>query len=101
MDKLMMKDLQDKALQNKGIMLFEKHIKRIEWLHSEDKKISNATLGKKYIVIDDQTNETIFSTNKMIDIEAEFCVSAIKVRKCIREGKVLNGKYRVERCENE
>lgn len=95
----MMKDLQDKALQNKGIMLFEKHIKRIEWLHSEDKKISNAKLGKNYIVIDELTNEIVFSANKMIDIEAEFCVSAIKVRKCIKEGKMLDDKYRVVRCK--
>jgi len=101
MDKLVMKDVQDKALRNKGIIAFEKYIKRIEWLHSADKNISSAKLGKKYIVIDEQTNEIIFSTDKMIDIEAEFCVSATKVRKCIREGKVLNGKYRVERCENE
>ena len=99
MDKLVMKEIQDKALQDRGIMAFEKYVKRIEWLHSEDKKISNAKLGKNYIVIDELSNEIVFSANKMIDIEAEFCVSAIKVRKCIKEGKMLNDKYRVVRCK--
>jgi hypothetical protein len=93
-----MKEIQDKALQDKGIMAFEKYVKRIEWLHSEDKK-TNAKLGKNYIVIDELTNEIVFSTDKMIDIEVEFCVSAIKVRKCIKEGKMLNDKYRVVRCK--
>lgn len=99
MNKLMIKDAQEKALKNKGIIAFEKYIKRIEWLHPTDEYIPSVKSDRKYIVIDAKTKESVFSADKLFDIAKEFCSSQTRVSECVVEGKLLKKKYIVERCK--
>ena len=83
----------------KGIDLFEKYIRRIEWLHPEDEKY-NIRGNKKYKVIN-KSGEIVFEAEKLSDIAKEFCTSVSRVTACVNSISLLCGEYLVERCEDE
>ena len=92
------KDVQEKALQDKGLIAFEKYVGRINWLHPEEapKKLK----GRKYIVLNGK-GEVVFESRNITNIAKEFGLSVSRVTNSINSLTLLKGEYLVERCENE
>ena len=92
------KDVQQQATQDKGLIAFEKYVGRINWLHPEEapKKLK----GRKYIVLNGK-GEVVFESRNIPNIAKEFGLSVSRVTSCINSVSLMKGEYLVERCENE
>ena len=92
------KDAQEKALQDKGLIAFEKYVGRINWLHPEEtpKKLK----GRKYIVLNGE-GEIVFESRNITNIAKEFGLSVSRVTSCINSVSLMKGEYLVERCKDE
>ena len=92
------KDVQEKALQDKGLIAFEKYVGRINWLHPEE--TPKNLKGRKYIVLNGE-GEIVFESRNITNIAKEFELSVSRVTSCINSVSLMKGEYLVERCENE
>ena len=92
------KDVQQQATQDKGLIAFEKYVGRINWLHPEEapKKLK----GRKYIVLNGK-GEVVFESRNISNIAKEFGLSVSRVTSCINSVSLMKGEYLVERCGDE
>lgn len=92
------KDVQAQAVQDKGLIAFEKYIGRINWLHPEEDP--DEVRNKRYRVLN-KDGEIVFEAHKISQIAKEICVSVSHVSNCMNSLKYIKGEYLVERCGDE
>lgn len=93
------REVQAQAMEDEGLLAFEKHIGRIEWLHSAD-DIFNIKSDKKYVVIDVARQKLAYESDKLEDIAREFGTSTSYVGQRYKAKKLLHKQYMIVRCKH-